>query len=75
MRQAAAVVVAGGVGSRLKSKIRKPFIRLKKRPMLEWTLRAFEAARGIGRIVVVAHPDDLNRTRRLVRSRRSSSAK
>ena len=62
-----AIVVAGGVGKRLKSKIHKPFIRLRGRPMLAWTLAAFERTPGIDGVVLVAHRSDLEAARRLVR--------
>lgn len=64
----AAVVVAGGIGRRLKSKIRKPFVPLGKHPMLVWTLRAFEAAPSIDQIVVVVHRGDVTKSRRLIHS-------
>ncbi len=62
-----AVIVAGGVGRRLRAKVRKPFISLRGRPMLAWTLGAFERAPGVRAVVLVAHPGDLERARRLVR--------
>ena len=62
-----AVVVAGGTGSRLKSRIRKPFVRLAGRPMLAWTLRAFERAPGVGAVVLVAHPRDVAAARALAK--------
>lgn len=63
-----AVVVAGGVGKRLKSRVHKPFVRLGNRPMLCWTLRAFEKAPSIGGVVVVVHRSDVEAARRLSHS-------
>ncbi len=67
MKNAVAVIVAGGTGSRLKSRIHKPFVVLAGRPMLAWTLAAFEKTAGIGGIVLVAHGSDQARARSLVR--------
>lgn len=64
--QVAAIVVAGGVGKRLKSRVRKPFIRLGSRPMLAWTLKAFEGTPQVHSIVVVTHPADITRAERLI---------
>lgn len=63
-----AIVVAGGEGKRLRSRLRKPFVRLAGRPMLRWVLEAFEETPAIGQVVVVAHPRDLRRTQRFVRA-------
>ena len=63
-----AVVVAGGVGKRLKAQVHKPFVRLGTKPMLCWTLQAFEKAPSIGGIVVVVHSRDVEAARRLIRS-------
>lgn len=67
-----AVIVAGGVGKRLKSKVRKSFVRLAGRPMLGWVLRALERSPSVRQIVIVAHPGDLAATRRLARSERAA---
>ncbi len=56
---AGAVVPAAGLGKRLGARLRKPFFRLAGRPILAWTLKALEAAPGLGEIVVVAHRKDL----------------
>src|ERR1700745_1523376 len=51
----AAVVMAGGIGTRMKSATPKHLHSLVRRPMVDWVV---EAARGSGveRIVVVASP-------------------
>lgn len=68
----AAVIPAGGVGTRLKSRVHKPFVRLGGRPLLAWTVQAFEAAPVIDLVVLVTHPGDLAAARRLVRRYRLS---
>lgn len=60
-----AIVVAGGVGKRLKTKVRKSFVRVAGRPMLGWVLRALERSPSVKEVVVVAHPKDLAAARRL----------
>lgn len=62
-----AIVVAGGVGKRLKGKVHKPFIPLGGRPMLAWTLEAFEKSPGVEAVVLVVHRQDLPSAERLVR--------
>ncbi|MBI3322130.1 MAG: 2-C-methyl-D-erythritol 4-phosphate cytidylyltransferase [Candidatus Omnitrophica bacterium] len=62
-----AIVVAGGAGKRLKARVRKAFVPLKGRPMLAWTLAAFERSPAVDAVVVVAHPGDLEKARRMVR--------
>lgn len=63
----AAIIVAGGVGSRLKSRVHKSFVRLKGRPMLAWALKALERSPSVRDLVVVAHPADLAAARALIR--------
>src|SRR3954447_21096011 len=51
-----ALLVAAGSGSRLGAAVRKAFVELAGRPMLEWSLDALRAA-GISEIVVALPPD------------------
>ena len=62
-----AIVVAGGAGSRLKSKVRKPFVRLAGKPLLCWTLEAVGKTPAVDQIVLVVHPQDLKTAAALVR--------
>ena len=62
-----AVIVAGGVGSRLKTKVHKPFVRIAGRPLLSWTIAAVEKTPAVGHIVLVVHPDDRENARKIVR--------
>ena len=66
----AAIVAAGGIGKRLKSRRHKSFVTLRGRPMLAWVLGALERSREIGQVVVVAHRRDLAAARRLVKNGR-----
>ena len=65
-----AVVVAGGVGKRLKSRVHKSFVRLAGRPMLGWVLEALERSPSVRDVVIVAHPKDLAAARALARRER-----
>ena len=53
----AAVIVAGGSGERLGLPGGKQLALVHGRPVLSWTLAAFDACPEVGLIVVVCHPD------------------
>lgn len=53
-----AVVVAAGSSSRMGGKVRKPFLTLRGRPILSWTLAALARVEGLREIVLVTRPDD-----------------
>ncbi|MFH0840160.1 MAG: 2-C-methyl-D-erythritol 4-phosphate cytidylyltransferase, partial [Candidatus Omnitrophota bacterium] len=48
-----AIVVAAGKGRRFKSKGKKPFVRLGKRPLVAYALMAFERSPVINDIILV----------------------
>lgn len=52
-----AVIVAGGQGSRYGSDVPKQLVTLAGYPILHHTLRRFEQAAPVSRVVVVANPD------------------
>lgn len=54
---ACAVIVAGGSGTRFGNPGGKLLVEIAGRPLLSWTLAAFDQARLVGRIVLVC-PDD-----------------
>lgn len=58
MEETAAIIVAAGRGIRAGGALPKQWQPLAGRPVLARTLAAFRAAPGIGRIVLVLHPDD-----------------
>jgi len=58
------VVVAAGSSTRMGAAVRKPFLLLAGRPMLEHACAALEAASTVREIVVVAHPGDVERVQR-----------
>ena len=53
----AAIIVAGGTGERLGRAGGKQLADVLGKPVLSWTLAAFEAAPEVDLIVVVCHPD------------------
>lgn len=62
---AAAVIVAGGRGTRMKASVNKVFLEVAGRPILEWSLALFEACPAIDQVVVVANADDVASCRSL----------
>jgi 2-C-methyl-D-erythritol 4-phosphate cytidylyltransferase len=61
----AAVIVAGGAGERLGRPGGKQLAEVLGRPVLSWTLEAFEAAPEVELIVVVCHPERIDEYRRV----------
>jgi 2-C-methyl-D-erythritol 4-phosphate cytidylyltransferase len=59
MLAAAAVVLAGGSGSRVGAAANKVYLPVAGRPLLSWALAAFAAAPSVRRLVIVARPADL----------------
>lgn len=51
--QACAIIVAGGTGSRFGNPGGKQLVEIAGRPMLSWTVEAFDRARTIAHIVIV----------------------
>ena len=58
MPHAAAVVLAGGSGTRLGAEGNKVYLPLAGRPLLAWALEAFARAESVRRLVLVARPED-----------------
>lgn len=57
----AAIIVAAGRGTRAGGDQPKQWQILAGRPVIDWTVTAFQAVPDLDRIVVVLHPDDLPR--------------
>lgn len=60
---AAAVIVAAGRGTRFGGPLPKVFVPLAGRPMVEWSLSAYESCEEIGETVLVVSADFLDRAR------------
>ena len=52
-----AMIIAGGVGARLSDKMPKQYIKVLGKPVLLYTMEAFETFDGIDAITIVCHPD------------------
>lgn len=65
MERACAIIVAGGSGTRFGNPGGKLLIEVAGKPLITWTLEAFDAAERVSRIVVVCPPDksdEMNRS-------------
>lgn len=58
---ATAIITAGGTGSRIQASLPKQFVSLSGLPMIAHTLRAFEKAKTIDRVLVTLPKDQLHR--------------
>lgn len=56
MEYSSAIILAGGIGSRMKNAVPKQFIALAGRPMILHTLERLEKLEQIGEVVVVCYP-------------------
>ena len=61
------IILAGGSGKRLKSKVPKQFLKLKNKPVILYSLLAFEKNSLVDRIVVVSHKNYLAYMKELIR--------
>jgi 2-C-methyl-D-erythritol 4-phosphate cytidylyltransferase len=68
MPTAAAVVLAGGSGTRLGAEGNKVYLPLAGRPLLSWALDAFARVPGISRLVLVTRPADRAQARHAAES-------
>lgn len=53
------IIVAAGVGKRMGGKVAKQYLLLKEKPILYYTLKAFEQIEAIDEIVIVTGKDDI----------------
>lgn len=54
----AAIVLAGGRGARLRGGINKVFLPVRDRAVVDYSIRAFQRAKDVDRIVVAVRPED-----------------
>jgi 2-C-methyl-D-erythritol 4-phosphate cytidylyltransferase len=66
VRDAAAVIVAAGRGLRFGGRQRKQYLLLEGRPLVEWSIRAFDQSPSIGMTVVVSPAPDVPKVQKLV---------
>jgi len=65
-RRTVAVVLCAGQGKRMAHPQNKVFLPLAGKPLLAHTLLAFDRAAEVADVLLIAHPDELDRCRRLV---------
>lgn len=63
----AAIVPAGGSGTRLGLKTKKPFVTLSGKPLLYYALKALERAGAVDEIIVAAEESQIRRVAALVK--------
>src|SRR5665213_1845541 len=68
MRDTAAIIVAGGKGLRYGGRVRKQYLLLNRRPILWWSMSAFERSPSIESITLVVPADDVSRLRAQARA-------
>ncbi|MGN1317442.1 MAG: 2-C-methyl-D-erythritol 4-phosphate cytidylyltransferase [Lachnospirales bacterium] len=54
------IICAAGVGKRMKSKVAKQYILLNDRPILSYTIEAFEKSKDICEIIIVTGKEDID---------------
>lgn len=75
MRKNIAILLAGGVGSRLGAERPKQFLEIAGKTVLEHSLNAFERCESIDEIAIVSHPDYAEEVQQLLESQRWAKAK
>jgi 2-C-methyl-D-erythritol 4-phosphate cytidylyltransferase len=63
----AAIIVAGGQGTRFGGKVRKQYLALGKRPLLWWSVAAFDRSPSVAAVWIVAPAEDVARVGALAR--------
>lgn len=59
MKKISAIILAGGSGSRMGTKVKKQYIRLQEKEVIAHTIETFNRIREISEIIVVAGKDEL----------------
>lgn len=59
MKKNVAIVLAAGQGKRMQSKVQKQFLLIKDKPVLYYTLNAFECSPVISEIILVTGKDEI----------------
>ena len=66
-RVLSAVICAAGSSARMGGKVRKPYLELRGRPILSWTLAALARLPGLHEVVLVTRPEDRETAREAAR--------
>ena len=59
----AAIILAGGKGSRMQSDVHKQYIKINDKPILYYTLKAFEAS-AVDELIIVCGKGEIDFCRR-----------
>lgn len=62
MNNVYAIIVAGGKGARMQASVNKQFLKLKDKPILYYTLKAFSSSRFIDGIILVSAKNEIEYT-------------
>lgn len=54
------LIAAAGMGNRMRSEVNKPYIFLKGRPVLAWTIEKFEKSSLIDEIIIIAQKNEID---------------
>src|SRR5438132_8512986 len=68
MKDTAAIIVAGGKGLRYGGRVRKQYLLLKGRPLVWWSLKAYQVSPSIAQIILVVPKDDVHQLRGTVKN-------
>lgn len=60
------VIAAAGKGTRMHLPVNKQYVELAGRPVITYSLELLTAAEGVARVVVVAHPEEVEYCRDLI---------
>lgn len=60
MKKNCAIILAAGKGNRMGAEINKQFLKLRERPILYYTLKAFEENKNIDEIILVAAKEEID---------------
>jgi 2-C-methyl-D-erythritol 4-phosphate cytidylyltransferase len=58
---ASVIIVAAGEGKRIGAKLHKPFIKIRGKPILLYTLKKFSKLKFVKEIILVLHKDDIKK--------------
>jgi len=63
-----AIVLAAGKGSRLKSKVSKPLVRLGQKPVLAYSLEVLSGSKAVSSLIITASRSNMRSVKRYVAS-------
>jgi len=62
-----AIIIAGGKGRRMHKRINKLFLLLNKEPIIYYTLKTFQEAKNINKIILVVRPEDRTKFQSIIK--------